>query len=111
MTNTNIEVQDALSQIEAINAIVDNYNSHKTEKNKELTPKEVRIIAVVDTPHYEEFLLTTGRNDGLLYSLQVERLSKKVSLYLYNRIAKKILNEGIQREAFYVEIPTEGEAE
>lgn len=94
MTNPENSAQDALKQIEAINAIVANYNEHKTEKNKELTTKEVRIIACIDTPHYEEFLLVTGRNDGLLYSIQVERESKKVSLYLYNRIARKILSEG-----------------
>lgn len=107
MTNINPSAKDDLAAIEAINAIVDNYNEFKSEKNKELTTKEVRIIAVVDTPHYEEFLLITGRNDGLLYSLQVERHSNKVSLYLYNRIARKVLHEGTE----LAPILTEGETE
>lgn len=94
VTITDVPVTDVLDQIEAINAIVDNYNVHKSDKNKELTTKEVRIIAIVDTPHYEEFLLITGRNDGLLYSIQVERITKKVTLFLYNRIARTVLNEG-----------------
>lgn len=105
MENNNISPTDALSQIEAINAIVDNYNEHKSEKNKELTTSEVRIIAILDTPMYEEFLLITGRNDGLLYSIQVEQ-NKKVTLFLYNRIARKVLNEG---EALLVAEPEESE--
>jgi hypothetical protein len=109
MTNQFNTASADLAAIEAINAVVDNYNEHKSEKNKELTTKEVRIIAIVDTPHYEEFLLITGRNDGLIYSLQVERISKKVSLYLYNRIARKILHEGIQLAPAEVEIQPEGE--
>lgn len=111
MTNQFNTASADLAAIEAINAVVDNYNEHKSEKNKELTTKEVRIIAVVDTPHYEEFLLITGRNDGLIYSLQVERISKKVSLYLYNRIARKVLHEGIQEAPMVVETPIEGEVE
>lgn len=97
--SNNTDAVDTLSQIEAINAIVENYNEHKNEKNKELTVKEVRIIAIVETPFYNEFLLITGRNDGLLYSIQIDNESRKTSLFLYNRIARKVLNEGVTESA------------
>jgi len=94
MTNSvNTAVQD-LAAIEAINAVATNYNEHKSEKNQELTTNEIQIISLVEMPNYEEFLLITGRNDGLLYSVQTDRSTGKVSLYLYNRIARKVLHEG-----------------
>jgi len=99
-TETNPEIHSAVAtlfQIEAINAVVENYNEHKNEKNKELTAEEVRIIAAVDSVDVQ-LLLITGRNDGLLYSVLFERdgmLQSKVTLYLYNRIARKIINEGV----------------
>ncbi len=72
------------------NTVVDNYNEHKNEKNQVLTRDEVQLISVITNDVANEvYLLTTTRNDGLLYALHFE--GSMVTLYLYNRIARKVL--------------------
>jgi hypothetical protein len=79
------------------NAVVDNYNAHKNEKNEVLTRDEVTLISVITNDVANEvFLLTTTRNDGLLYALHFE--GSMVTLYLYNRIARKILSNNENAE-------------
>ena len=73
------------------NLVVDNYNEHKNEKNKELTRDEVTLISVIENDTADNvYLLTTTRNDGLLYAIHFVGVSN-VTLYLYNRISRKSL--------------------
>ena len=73
-----------------IQLIVDNYNAHKLEKNKELTVDDVVVLSSRATDNGWHLFLTTKRNDGLLYEVTQE---DKTVLYLYNRIARKVITK------------------
>lgn len=79
---------------EAIQVIVDNYNAHKLDKNKELIPEDVIVLSWKFTEKgVWHLFLTTKRNDGLLYELLADVETEKTTLYLYNRIARRVITK------------------
>jgi hypothetical protein len=79
------------------NAVVDNYNEYKNKNNKTLTRDEVTLISVIKNNDTDEvYLLTTTRKDALLYALHF--VGSDVTLYLYNRIGRKVLSNVEQKE-------------
>lgn len=93
MSQTDITVDEirAQSLFLAKSAVALNYNAHKSEKNKTLTLEEVTILALIEGEHKATVMLTTSRNDGLLYEIVFDTINDKVTLHLYNRIARKTL--------------------
>ena len=75
---------------DTIQLIVDNYNAHKLEKNKELIIDDVIVLSSRATDKGWHLFLTTKRNDGLLYEVTQE---DKTVLHLYNRIARKVITK------------------
>ena len=76
-----------------IQLIVDNYNAHKLEKNKELVPSDVLVLSSHSTDNGWHLFLTTKRNDGLLYEVIADEKEAKTHLYLYNRIARRVITK------------------
>ena len=78
---------------DTIQLIVDNYNAHKLEKNKELIIDDVIVLSSRATDKGWHLFLTTKRNDGLLYEVIKDTEEDKTLLYLYNRIARKVITK------------------
>lgn len=78
---------------DTIQLIVDNYNAHKLDKNKELEPIDVVVLSSRETDNGWHLFLTTKRNDGLLYEVVADNEKDKSILYLYNRIARKVITK------------------
>ena len=76
-----------------IQLIVDNYNAHKLDKNKELVNDDVLVLSSRETDKGWHLFLTTKRNDGLLYEVVADKTQDKTLLYLYNRIARKVITK------------------
>jgi len=90
ITENNNSLSDGLITV-LKNAVVDNYNEHKNKNNKTLTRDEVTLISVIKNNDTDEvYLLSTTRKDALLYALHF--VGSDVTLYLYNRIGRKVLS-------------------
>lgn len=95
ITENNSNLSDGLITV-VKNAVVDNYNEYKNKNNKTLTRDEVTLISVIKNNDTDEvYLLTTTRKDALLYALHF--VGSDVTLYLYNRIGRKVLS-GIENK-------------
>lgn len=79
--------------------VANNYNLHKSEKNKTLYAKDVVVTCTTKKEDCASYTLITNRNDGLLYEVTID-FENKIVLYLYNRIARKIVTteEFLQEE-------------
>lgn len=89
ITENNNDLPEGLITI-LKNAVVDNFNEHKKDYNKELTRDEVLLISVIQNDVADEvYMMMTTRKVGLLYALHV--VDSNVTLYLYNRIGRKVL--------------------
>lgn len=73
--------------------VADNYNAHKSEKNKELEPDHVSILYTAVTTDVSRYFATTKRSDGLLYEVHENLTQGKTTIYLYNRIARRVITK------------------
>lgn len=82
----------------ARSAVVLNYNAHKSEKNKTMMLEEVQVLTLIETDSKATVLLKTARNDGLMYEVVFDVNTDRVTLFLYNRIARKVLTGETTKE-------------
>lgn len=90
-TDNPVDVIRARSLFLAKSAVALNYNAHKSEKNKTLTLEDVKVLSLIEEDERVIVMLNTSRNDGLLYEIIFDVKTDKVTLHLYNRIARKVL--------------------
>lgn len=73
--------------------VADNYNEHKHEKNQTLELDHLKIIQFIVEGQQRHYFITTKRNDGLLYEVIMNDVTEKTILYLYNRIARRVITK------------------
>lgn len=73
--------------------VADNYNSHKNEKNQTLELDHIKILQFIVEGDQRHYFITTKRNDGLLYEVIMNDKTEKTILYLYNRIARRVITK------------------
>lgn len=94
MEQTTEETPSVTAHAYVRHLISENYNEHKSEKNKLLSWAEVQIVCISQEDESTRYFANTGRNDGLLYEvLFVDGSFEKATLFLYNRIARKFIEK------------------
>jgi hypothetical protein len=89
-----VEIESMTEAQYVAHVISQNYNEHKNERNKLLSWAEVKFISIAQGEDEVRYFAITNRNDGLLYEVTVNDPSmSKVTLFLYNRIARKFITK------------------